>query len=83
MVRRVPVVKLDVKAVLADAVANRKRLLACPRHRFEPVVIERLGTHHACLVCGGVMRLTEIGDYARGYRAAGGDPDDIWPGLIR
>lgn len=74
---------LDVRSVLADAVANRKRLLACPRHQFEPATLESRYARHECLQCGGLMRLSDIGNYTRGYRAAGGDPDDVWPGLLR
>lgn len=61
--------------------ANRKRLNECPKHRFEigePPY--RLMQKATCLHCHGEMELTTIDEYLRGYRAAGGNPNDIVPG---
>lgn len=61
--------------------ANRKRLDECPKHRFEigePPY--RLGAKATCMHCHGEMELTSIDEYLRGYRAAGGNPNDIVPG---
>lgn len=74
--------KIDAKALLAEVRANLDRLEACPRHQFDAVPAVLLSDKHACLRCGGTMDVVAIGQYARGYKAAGGNPDDIWPGLI-
>jgi hypothetical protein len=60
---------------------NRTTLDNCPKHRFscEQVTIT-LGVKLRCLECGGDMILTEIAQYIRGYVAAGGDANEIWPG---
>lgn len=60
--------------------ANRRRLDAYPKHRFdlgEPPY--RFGEKATCQNCGGSMDLTDIGQYARGYAAAGGNPNDVVP----
>lgn len=34
-----------------------------------------------CLECGGEMSPSDILMYAKGYAAAGGKPEEIWPAL--
>lgn len=63
----------------AQVKANRARIEDCKRHRFPGGAGIRLGQKHVCLECGGEMQLTEVGPYIRGYEAAGGNADDIWP----
>ena len=70
----------ELKALWQDAKDNVDRLHGCARHRFDAV---QPGKRVTCLECGGVMSLSDIGNYIRGYVAAGGAADDIWPGWTR
>jgi hypothetical protein len=65
-----------VKGIWAEVQANRARLSGCARHRFDGDW--KIGQRKVCLVCGGGMSLTDIGNYIRGYEAAGGNANDIW-----
>lgn len=66
-----------------DIKANTAKLNACPRHAFGSVVGDRtLGVRsrhnkRTCQNCGGTMEDSAIVTYTRGYKAAGGNPDDI------
>lgn len=76
---------MDRGALLAKIKANRDRLDACPRHRFEwnvpPGGVARMfGGKVRCHNCEGEMPLVELGAYVRGFAAAGGDPNDVLPG---
>lgn len=65
------------------AKANKRRLDACARHRFfsrSPSEGSPFGKSFVCLNCGGAMNFLSIGEYIEGYQAAGGNPNDIWPG---
>lgn len=68
--------KIDFEAIKARVARER----ACPRHHFGigggPYP---LGAFYRCTHCGAERRLHEIGNYIRGYAAAGGDPKDICP----
>lgn len=35
-----------------------------------------------CFNCGGAMDLIKVSEYVRGYIAAGGNPNDVWPGWL-
>ena len=72
----------EILSIWEEVKANKARLDACPRHRFTPVPV-RLGDRFTCTACGGVVNLADLGNYVKGYRAAGGDPNDIWPGWDR
>ena len=72
--------RAEVLSIWEQVKANRAKLDGCARHRFEGVRQVKLGSKHVCLVCGGEMGLTSIGDYIKGYEAHGGSVDDIWPG---
>lgn len=71
--------QIDGKALLAEIRANRAKLKGCPCHRFVDQKAN-LGKKVTCADCGGQMNLTELGGYMDGYRAAGGNPNDIWAG---
>jgi len=73
---------IDVKAMMEQVNAEIARRRGCAGHRFQAQATYQLGAKLTCEVCGASMRLTDIGTYARGYSAAGGNPDDILPGLI-
>lgn len=74
----------ELKTLWQDAKDNVDRLHGCARHRFDvPFNAVQPGKRFTCLECGGVMNLSDIGTYIRGYVAAGGAADDIWPGWTR
>lgn len=65
-----------------EAILSRVRQLdRCPRHLFPAA---DAGTAHkaTCLACGGTLDLTAIRFYIRGYMAAGGNSEEIWPGFF-
>lgn len=71
----------DVMGAFAQVKANNRKLHACPAHKFDPSGY-RMGMKLTCQNCDGEMRAPDIMNYARGYQAAGGNPDLIWPGLL-
>lgn len=73
---------IDAKAMITQVRAELDRRNGCPRHHFEARVRYQLGDKLTCTVCGCSMRTSEIALYARGYRAAGGDPDDVLQGVL-
>lgn len=72
--------KTEIVDIWNDVKANRKKLASCRAHRFEGGPIEKLGAKYTCSRCGGEETLTRISDYIEGFKAAGGNADDIWPG---
>lgn len=73
---------IDMKALMDEAKGEIARRAGCPRHSFKAQASYSFGAKLTCEVCGASMRLTDISTYARGYRAAGGNLDDILPGLL-
>ena len=65
---------------MADIQERNRRSCACPRH-FYPHKPEgyRIGEKVKCDLCGIEAGLVNVGDYIRGYMAAGGDPADVMP----
>jgi len=70
---------LDTAQLLADIKANSATLDSCPRHLFKPDDYE-FGRKMECSHCHGRMQATDVMWYIKGYEAAGGHCDDIWPG---
>lgn len=70
---------IDARALWDQVKANGAALNGCKRHRFMGGRIEKLGQKYTCAACGGQMGLVDIGNYIKGYEAAGGSADDIWP----
>lgn len=70
----------DVDSIWENVKRNRVAIDGCPRHRFAGAQIKTLGEKFRCEACGGQMSLVDIGNYIRGYVAAGGKASDIWPG---
>lgn len=71
---------IDAGSLLADIRRNRAAIESCPRHRFPAKgPTYRLGDRVTCERCGGTMDLRAVGDYLRGYAAAGGDPREVMP----
>ncbi|AXC34286.1 hypothetical protein P7I17_gp32 [Escherichia phage Halfdan] len=70
--------KQESAALFAAIKENRRKLDACPRHLFDvgPPPYQ-LGQKVTCAICDGYMPVTDAAQYARGYMAAGGNPDDV------
>lgn len=68
--------------VQAKVQANSARLEGCKRHRFDYSTV-KLGQRLKCTHCGGELQLTDAGTYVKGYIAAGGNAEDVWPGWNR
>lgn len=70
--------KAESAALFAAIKENRRKLDACPRHLFDvgdpPYT---LGQKVTCEICTGYMPVTDAAQYARGYMAHGGNPDDV------
>ena len=64
----------------SDIKRNLDTLGACPKHKFSGGKVVAMGARYTCLNCGGVMDLRSIGQYLKGYAAAGGDINEIWNG---
>jgi hypothetical protein len=68
--------KIDMNEI-RERVAREQ---ACLKHRYEvgpgPYA---MGAKYRCTHCGAEKRMHEIGDYVKGYQAAGGDPKDVCP----
>lgn len=69
----------ELEEMIKDARAMAQRIRECPRHSFPANGHYRLEESLTCLNCKGRMNLIEIGNYVRGYKAAGGNPKDVWP----
>lgn len=71
----------EVRGIWEKAKANDAIVRGCPRHRFSGEAV--IGKRKPCDACGGTLSLSDIGNYIRGYKAAGADPNDIWPGYSK
>lgn len=62
---------------------NSQKLKECTRHCFGDVVGDiskqspLFGIKRVCKTCGGEMEDRNVILYIRGYKAAGGNPDDV------
>lgn len=70
----------EALALFEQVKTNNRAIEACARHRFAGGGVAKLGDKYTCQACGGAMRLPDVGTYIRGYQAAGGAANDIWPG---
>lgn len=68
---------IDVKSIWEEVKNNQKKIRGCKKHYFGNAGPLKLGQKLTCENCGGVMGLSEIGSYIRGYEAAGGAATDI------
>ena len=73
---------LGMNELWREVQANLRAMEACKRHRFTEELV-RVGQKIVCQECGAEMRLTDIGQYIRGYIAAGGNASDVWPAWSR
>lgn len=74
--------------ILGDSIAeNRRRLNSCPAHQFDVSGIdwERgfLPTRFTCMNCDGSLPELSAVEYARGFAAAGGNPETVIEGFGR
>lgn len=72
----------QVTALYEQVKANRIKLDACLKHRFnigEPPY--QLGEKFVCANCAGTIDAVQAYAYARGFEAAGGNPNEIIPGF--
>lgn len=72
--------KSEVDRLWGEVKANSATLNACPQHLF-PEGKVRMGDKLTCVHCKGTVSLTDAGWYVKGFAAAGGDPDAVWPGF--
>lgn len=75
-------------AVVRDSIAvNRQRLNSCPGHQFDASTIDwergHLPSRFVCLRCDGWLPDLCAVEYARGFAAAGGDPELVIEGFGR
>ena len=70
---------LAASVVYEELQANQKRLNECKRHHFPTFPEVTLGMKLDCSKCGGRMDAVHAYAYAKGYAAAGGDANDIFP----
>lgn len=64
---------------------NSRKLKECKKHSFGSVIGNGVSTGYAspsarkrkCVNCGGLMEDQAVITYVRGFKAAGGNPDDI------
>ena len=69
----------DGKKLLAEIKANRKALAECSTHLFpDPYAF---GKKVTCARCGGSLGAVEASAYCDGFKAAGGDPGEVWPAV--
>lgn len=75
--------KDEARALMAQIKENHRKLNSCPKHVFGDVVgagafeQPRNSRERICTSCGGEMADLKIILYVRGYKAAGGNPDDV------
>lgn len=66
-------------------VINRRKLNSCLQHFFEPFKAVK-GQPPAllkCLSCDGYLPFEQAAEYAKGFAAAGGDPETVIEGFGR
>lgn len=77
--------KIDLPVMLEEIRANQNRLDGCKRHHFPTLppngeIPVSFALKLDCSNCGGRIDALQAYAYARGYEAAGGDPNEIIPG---
>ena len=63
--------------LLNEIKENNMKLDGCKRHRFEFDGIPVIGSKLTCKKCGGKMDTVQAYRYCQGYKAAGGNPNDV------
>lgn len=75
------ILRSELAETVADIHRNLSHLWTCDRHLFESRAAIITGRRYPCMRCCGQMSLADIWTYIDGYKAAGGNPNDIWPSL--
>lgn len=74
---------MDTGKIIEEIRENHKKQDSCDLHQFEvPKAGCRLGQYYTCKNCGWKTRIVEIGLYALGYKAGGGNPNDVMEGIL-
>lgn len=60
---------------------NRKTLDQCKQHKFDEFPELYIGVRFKCANCGGQILATEAYQYALGFEAAGGNPNEVMAGF--
>lgn len=69
-----------MRDAFALAMQNQRNWATCPKHFFAPKGgAYKPGDRVTCANCGATASLHNVGDYVRGYMAAGGVATDIMP----
>lgn len=71
----------ESRALFEQVKANRAKLDACQKHHFnigDPPY--RFGAKFTCTNCGGEMDAVQAFRYCQGFKAAGGNPNEVIPG---
>jgi hypothetical protein len=74
---------INTSDLFKEVKANQKKLDECPKHLFnlnlpQPYTI---GQKLVCQNCGGQLDAVKAFYYTKGYKAAGGNPNDIIQGF--
>lgn len=75
--------KKEALSLLAQIKENRRKLDRCNKHVFGTIIGDRSGgcspraNLRTCALCGGQMEDRDIVLYAKGFKAAGGNPDEV------
>jgi hypothetical protein len=69
--------------VMAAIKANHEALDKCPKHAFAYPTERRLnfGEKLTCRNCGGLMDAVQAFRYCQGFKAAGGNPNEVIEGF--
>jgi len=72
----------NIRALWELAQENQRKLKACKVHEFRtelPPDVLRRGIHRRliCRNCGGLMLVLDVYTYCLGFKAAGGDPNNV------
>ena len=85
-----PLTKADreeaLRREMSLAADNSRRLANCPGHRFSAATDDQIGAGpyakpFECRMCGGRLSLQQLKFYVHGFKAAGGDPERVIPGV--
>lgn len=64
-------------SLLIEIRQNKSKLNGCKRHKFDLNIPFQVGQKYECKNCGGRESGPAILVYCQGYKAAGGNPNDI------
>jgi hypothetical protein len=74
-------VTIDFRAIAAEVKENLRKRRACPQHLFPPAEA-KMQTRVVCTRCTAWLGTCDALAYCEGFRAAGGDTDEVWPGAM-